>query len=126
MGRSRSGGRHARRAPVRFARSSEAARSLPFTCRNVANTLTAFFADCLAEEWVDLPANPMKHEAVAAGDSTRAKTLAGKHTIIHLTRPGGRGVLACEAVPEWRRVLRTLLSSHERHGRRGALRAALG
>ncbi len=78
----------------------------PFTCRNIVNTLTAFFADCMAEEWVDLPANPMKHEAVRR-EIPEGVTLAGKHTIIHLTKPVAERLLTCPGVPEWRRV-RTL------------------
>jgi integrase len=75
----------------------------PFTCRNVVNSLTAFFADAMAEEWVELPANPMKHEAVRR-EVPAGITLAGKHRIIHLTRPVAERVLASESVPEWRRV----------------------
>jgi hypothetical protein len=35
-----------------------------YRIRNIVGTLRAFFADAMAEEWVDLPANPMKHDAV--------------------------------------------------------------
>ncbi len=79
----------------------------PFTCRNVVNSLTAFFADTLAEEWVNLPANPMKHEAVRR-EVPEAVTLAGKHTIVHFSRPVAERLLS-GAAPEWRRV-RTLLA----------------
>ncbi len=58
----------------------------PFTCRNIINSLTAFFADAMAEEWIDVPANPMKHEAVRR-EIPAAVTLAGKHRIVHFTRP---------------------------------------
>ncbi len=80
----------------------------PFACRNVVNSLTAFFADAMAEEWVDLPANPMKHEAVRR-EVPEAVTLAGRHTIVHLTRPVAEKLLTSAAMPEWRRV-RTLLA----------------
>ncbi len=80
----------------------------PFTYRNVVNSVTAFFADAMAEEWVDLPANPMKHEAVRR-EVPSAVTLAGKHCIIHLTRPMAERLLTSPRVPEWRRV-RTLLA----------------
>jgi|CZKU01.1.fsa_nt_gi integrase len=80
----------------------------PFTCRNVVNSLTAFFADAMAEEWIDVPANPMKHEAVRR-EVPEGVTLAGKHTIVHLTRPVAERVLTCTAVPEWRRA-RTLVA----------------
>jgi excisionase family DNA binding protein len=79
-----------------------------FTCRNVVNSLTAFFADAMAEEWIDVPANPMKHEAVRR-EIPDGVTVAGKHTIVHLTRPVAEKLLASAAVPEWRRV-RTLLA----------------
>jgi integrase len=80
----------------------------PFTCRNVVNSLTAFFADALAEEWVDLPANPMKHEAVRR-EVPEAVTLAGRHTIVHFSRAVAERLLSSPATPEWRRV-RTLLA----------------
>ncbi len=75
----------------------------PFSCRNVVNSLTAFFADALAEEWIDLPANPMKHEAVRR-EVPEGVTLAGKHTIVHFSRPVAERLLTCPGVPEWRRV----------------------
>ncbi len=80
----------------------------PFTCRNVVNSLTAFFADAMAEEWVEIPANPMKHEAVRR-EVPEGVTLAGRHTIVHLTRPVAEALLTTAGVPEWRRV-RTLLA----------------
>jgi integrase len=80
----------------------------PFTCRNVVNSLTAFFADAMAEEWIDVPANPMKHEAVRR-EIPNAVTVAGKHTIIHFTRPVAERLLASCGAPEWRRV-RTILA----------------
>jgi integrase len=80
----------------------------PYTCRNVVNTLTAFFADTMAEEWAELPANPMKHEAVRR-EIPDGVTLAGKHRIIHMTRPVAEKLLTADGVPEWRRV-RTLLA----------------
>ena len=75
----------------------------PFTSRNVVNSLTAFFADAMAEEWVQLPANPMKHEAVRR-EVPEGRTVAGKNTIIHFTRPIAEKLLTCPQVPEWRRV----------------------
>src|SRR5450432_974438 len=36
----------------------------PNTVGNLVNSLSAFFDDAMAEEWVDLPANPVKHVAV--------------------------------------------------------------
>ena len=80
----------------------------PFTCRNVVNTLTAFFSDAMAEEWIDVPANPMKHEAVRR-EVPEGVTLAGKHTIVHFSRPIAERLLSSPATPEWRRV-RTLFA----------------
>ena len=74
----------------------------PFTCRNVVNSMTAFFAEVLAEQWVDLPANPMKHDAVRR-EVPNAVTLAGRHTIVHFSRPVAERLLT-GAAPEWRRV----------------------
>src|SRR5258708_21600148 len=76
----------------------------PFTCRNAINSLTAFFADVMVEAWgVDLPANPMKHPGVRR-EVPDAVTLAGKHCIIHLTRPVADKLLTSAELPEWRRV----------------------
>jgi integrase len=80
----------------------------PYTCRNVVNSLAAFFADAMAEEWADLPANPMRHEAVRR-EVPEAVTLAGKHTIVHFSKPVAERILSSTAVPEWRRV-RTLVA----------------
>jgi integrase len=80
----------------------------PFTCRNVVNSLTAFMADAMAEEWIDVPANPMKHEAVRR-EVPEGVTLAGRHTIVHLSRAVAERLLSNGAAPEWRRV-RTLLA----------------
>jgi hypothetical protein len=53
----------------------------------------------MAEEWVDLPANPVKHVAVRREVPERV-TRAGKHTIIHLTRATAEKLVTCAAVPE--------------------------
>jgi integrase len=78
-------------------------RLAPFTCRNVVNSLTAFFADMMAEEKIDIPANPMRHEAVRR-EVPEAVTLAGKHTIVHMSRANAEHLLVCPDTPEWRRV----------------------
>jgi integrase len=75
----------------------------PFSCRNVVNSLTAFFADMLAEEKIRLPANPMRHEAVRR-EVPEAVTLAGKHIVVHMSREAAERLIVCPAVPEWRRV----------------------
>ncbi len=80
----------------------------PNTVGNIVNSLSAFFDDAMAEEWIDLPANPVKHVAVRREVPERV-TRAGKHTIIHLTRAAASKLLTCPKVPEWRRV-RTLLA----------------
>ena len=60
----------------------EGAALAPFTCRNVVNTLTAFYEDVIAEEWVSLPANPMRHpgvrKEVPAGESK-----AGRNVVLY-------------------------------------------
>jgi integrase len=80
----------------------------PYTCRNIVGTVTAFFADAVAEEWVALPANPMKHEAVRR-ELPDGVPLAGRHTIVHLSRPVAEQLLSIAATPQWRRV-RTLVA----------------
>ncbi len=75
----------------------------PFSCRNVVNSMTAFFSDMLAEEKINLPANPMKHEAVRR-EVPEAVTLAGKHIIVHLSRGAAERLIVSSFVPEWRRV----------------------
>jgi len=75
----------------------------PNTVGNVVNSLSALLDDAMAEEWVELPANPVKHVAVRREVPERV-TRAGKHTIIHLSRAAAAKVITCEAVPEWRRV----------------------
>jgi integrase len=75
----------------------------PFTVRNVVNSLTAFFADMLAEEKVNLPANPMKHEAVRR-EVPDGVTLAGRHLILHMGRETAAHLITCPVVPEWRHV----------------------
>jgi integrase len=75
----------------------------PNSVGNIVNSLSAFFDDAMAEEWIELPANPVKHVAVRREVPERI-TRAGKHTIIHLTRAAAAKVITCEKVPEWRRV----------------------
>jgi integrase len=75
----------------------------PYTTRNVVNTLTAFFDDAMAEQWVDLPANPMRHPGVRK-EIPDAITRAGKRVIVHLSRAAAEQLLTSDAVPEQRRV----------------------
>jgi integrase len=73
----------------------------PYTTRNVVNTLSAFFNDAMAEQWVDLPANPMHHPGVRK-EIPGAETRAG--TVIYLSRPAVEKLLAAKTTPEHRRV----------------------
>jgi len=94
----------------------------PYTTRNVVNTLTAFFDDIMAEQWVDLPANPMRHPGVRK-EIPDAITRAGKRVIVHLSRGAAEHLLACDAVPEQRRVRYLLAAtSGARDGELAALR----
>jgi integrase len=79
----------------------------PYTTRNVVNTLSAFFNDAMAEQWVDLPANPMHHPGVRK-EIPDAETRAG--TVIYLSRPAVEKLLAAMTTPEHRR-LRYLLAA---------------
>ncbi len=75
----------------------------PYSTRNHVNSLTAFFADMLAEERIDLAANPMEHPAVRR-EVPEAVTLAGKHTIVHMCRETAEHLPTGSAVREGRRV----------------------
>ena len=50
-----------------------------YSVRNIANTITMFFDDAMAEEWIDLPANPMRHPGVRK-EIPCADTVAGRRT----------------------------------------------
>jgi integrase len=78
--------------------------------RNIAYSLTKFFDDALAEEWIDLPANPMRHPAVA-GAIPSPQSVAERDGLlkrgekVHITIAQAEKLVTCEGVPEWRRVL---------------------
>jgi len=78
--------------------------------RNVAYTLTKFLDDALGEEWVDLPANPMRHPAVVGAipppqPVAEREGLLKRGEKVHLTLQQAEKLITCEAVPELRRVL---------------------
>ncbi len=94
----------------------------PFTCRNVVNTLTAFFDECMAEEWIDLPANPMRHPGVRK-EIPEAVTLAGKRVIIHFTRASVEALITANRIPVHRRARYVVaVTSGMRDGEIAALR----
>ncbi len=78
--------------------------------RNVAYTLTKLFDDALGEEWIDLPANPMRHPAVVAAIPP-PQSVAERDGVlkrgekVHLTVAQAERLIPCKDVPEWRRVL---------------------
>lgn len=86
------------------------ARASAQLVRNVAYVLTKFFDDALGEEWIDLPANPMRHPAVVAAIPSPQSVaerdgLLKRGEKVHITIPQAEKLVTCEAVPEWRRVL---------------------
>jgi integrase len=95
-----------------------AAKQAPFSVRNSVNSLTAFFEDMLAEDEIELPANPMKHAKVRAV-IPEAVTKAGHGVIVHIEQAHLSAFLSCgdPAIPRWRRVKDTLaLTSGLRDG----------
>jgi integrase len=81
----------------------------PFTTRNVVGSLTQLLDDCMAEEWVTLDANPMRHPAVRK-EIPAAETMAERRGMkrgqkAHLTLDQASRLITCPDVPELRRVL---------------------
>ncbi len=70
----------------------------PYTFRNVVNSLTMFFDDAMAEGWLALMPNPMKHPAVRK-EVPEAQTLAGQNVIIHLSRATAERLLKSPSSP---------------------------
>jgi integrase len=75
----------------------------PHTIRNIANTLTTMLDDAIALEWVESMPNHMKNKAVR-DELPKARTRAGRNVIIHMNLDHAGRLIACEAVPEVRRV----------------------
>jgi integrase len=57
----------------------------------------------LAEKWIALPANPMKHPGVRA-EVPEAKPAAGRNIHVQVSLQQASDLLACDDVPEYRRV----------------------
>ncbi len=81
----------------------------PMTTRNVVNTLTTFFDDAMAEEWIAVPANPMRHPGVRK-EIPPAETMGERRGLrrgekSHITIEHAERLVTCAAVPEHRRVL---------------------
>jgi integrase len=72
------------------------------TVRNICNSLTTMLEDAMAEEWIDMPANPMKHPGVRK--ELPAVKFRGGNDRVYLTRCQAEALLRCEKVPEHRRV----------------------
>jgi integrase len=72
------------------------------TVKNIANTLTTMLEDAMAEEWIAMPGNPMKHPGVRK--ELPAVKLKGASDRVYLTRPQAEALLRCPEVPEHRRV----------------------
>ncbi len=71
--------------------------------RNVVATLRNLFEDAMADDWVDLPTNPVAHPAVSRA-MPAAVTKAGRNTIIHLSRAEAERLLTAPKVEVDRRV----------------------
>lgn len=93
-----------------------------YSTRNVVNSLTAFFDDAMAEEWIDIPANPMRHPGVRK-EIPDAVTRAGRRVIVHLSKPVAEKLLASPTTSEIRRTRYLVaLTSGMRDGEIAALR----
>jgi integrase len=93
------------------------------TVRNIVATLTQLFRDAMAEEWVTLQSNPMRHDGVRAELPAGQSRAGQKRTVIHLTVPQAEKLLSCSAVPEARRLRYLLaLTTGLRDGELAALR----
>lgn len=68
---------------------------------NIASTLSQFFEDAIAEQWIKLATNPMRHPAVQA-ELPKAETLA-KGDVIYLERSVVETMLRHETLDEERR-----------------------
>ncbi len=77
-------------------------RRANYTTRNVVVTLTQLFEDAIAEEWIVLPANPMRHPGVRK-EIPPAQPRAGR-TVIFIPRADAERMLAHAAVPADRRA----------------------
>jgi integrase len=73
-----------------------------YTTRNVVVTLTQLFEDAIAEEWLTLPANPMRHPGVRK-EIPPAQPRAGR-TIIFIPHGEAEKMLAHGALPADRRA----------------------
>src|SRR5664280_341911 len=72
------------------------------TVRNICNSLSTMLEDAMAEEWIAIPANPMKHPGVRKELPT--VKLKGGNDRVYLTRHQAEALLRCDKVPEHRRV----------------------
>jgi len=85
------------------------------TVRNVCNSLTTMLEDSMAEEWIDIPANPMKHPGVRK--ELPVVKLKDGNDRVYLIRRQAEALLRCADVPEHRRVRYVLaLTSGMRDG----------
>jgi integrase len=71
----------------------------PATVRNVVSTLRTFLSDAMAEEWVNLPANPVDHPGVQ-----KEVPDLKRQDVVYLSKPSAERLLTCPEVPEVRRV----------------------
>ena len=78
------------------------AKKAASTVRNITNSLTSLLEDSMAEEWVQLPANPMKHPGVRK-ELPEVKLRSGQDRV-YLTRAQAEALLRCDDVPEHRKV----------------------
>ncbi len=72
----------------------------PNTVRNIVGVTTQFFEDVIAEEWVDLPANPMKHPAVRK-EVPEAETRAHAADVIVICSDAQVDALVACGLPIW-------------------------
>jgi integrase len=71
-----------------------------YTTRNAVNTLSSFFTDVMAEEWVTLAANPMHHPGVRKEVPEGLPQVSG----IHFAKAAAERLLVATTTPEARRV----------------------
>ena len=73
-----------------------------YTTRNIVVTLTTFFDDAMAEEWVVLPANPMRHPGVRK-EIPPAQPRSGR-VVVFVPRADAEKMLVHPTLPEERRA----------------------
>lgn len=88
----------------------------PHTVRNILSSFATMFDDAMAEGWVNLPANPIRHPAVQK-ERPKAQKLAGHNVVIHLSLGAAQALLDhLELGLFWRARYAVALTSSLRDG----------